>query len=56
MSTLHKLNTIMNPAIEQLKKYVIELEAFNEFDSIEAKAEHIGLIIQIKSSNETYGY
>ena len=40
----------MNPAIEQLKKYVTELEALNEFDSIEAKAEHIGLIIQIKSS------
>ncbi|EMK3376747.1 hypothetical protein V8073_004856 [Vibrio parahaemolyticus] len=40
----------MNPAIKQLKKYIVELEAINEFDSIEEQAENIGLIIQIKSS------
>ena len=40
----------MNPAIEKLQSYLIELEAFNDFSSIEAKAEHLGLINQIKSS------
>ena len=40
----------MNPAIEKLQIYLAELEGVDEFASIEAKAEHIGLINQIKSS------
>lgn len=39
-----------NPAIEKLKQYLEELESVQAFDSLEAKAEHIGLINQIKSS------
>ncbi len=40
----------MNPAIEKLYEYLSELNAVVEFDCLEAKAEHIGLINQIKSS------
>lgn len=40
----------MNPAIEKLKEYLAELNALDEFASIEVKAEHIGLINRIKSS------
>jgi len=39
-----------NPAIEKLKQYLEELEAKQSFDSVEAKAEHIGLINQVKAS------
>ncbi len=38
----------MNLAIEKLRSYLTELEAVNEFDSIEVKAEHIGCINQVK--------
>ncbi|WNZ57341.1 hypothetical protein [Microbulbifer sp. TRSA007] len=40
----------MNPAIEELKRYLIELESVNDFESIELKAEHIGILIQVKSA------
>ncbi len=40
----------MNPAIEKLNEYLAELSEVNSFASIEAKAEHIGLIDQVKSS------
>ncbi len=40
----------MNPATEKLEQYLSELEAINTFDSIEAKAEHFGLMNQIRSS------
>jgi len=40
----------MNPAIEKLHNYLGDLEAVNDFDSIEAKAEHIGIINQVKSA------
>ncbi len=40
----------MNPAIEKLGEYLVELSAVKDFESIEAKAEHLGLINQIKSS------
>ncbi|MBQ4829985.1 hypothetical protein J8L84_11920 [Alteromonas sp. MMG017] len=40
----------MNPAIEKLNEYLAELNAVEEFASLEVKAEHIGLINQIKSS------
>ncbi len=39
-----------NPAIEKLKEYLKELETVISFNSIEAKAEHIGLMNQIKVS------
>ena len=39
-----------NPAIRKLEKYLEELESSHEFDSLEEKAEHIGLINQIRSS------
>jgi len=40
----------MNPAIEKLRNHLSELEAVNEFDSVEVKAEHIGCINQVKSA------
>lgn len=40
----------MNPAITKLNEYLAELNKVIDFVSIEAKAEHIGLINQIKSS------
>ena len=40
----------MNPEIVKLNEYLTELSAVNDFASIEAKAEHHGLINQIKSS------
>ncbi len=40
----------MNPAIEKLSEYLAELNEAKEFSSVEVKAEHIGLINQIKSS------
>ena len=40
----------MNPAIDKLNLYLSELESIDCFDSIEAKAEHIGLLNQIRSS------
>ncbi len=40
----------MNPAIEKLNEYLAELSAVKDFVSIESKAEHFGLINQIKSS------
>jgi hypothetical protein len=41
---------IMNPAIEKLKEYLVELESVDDFDSIQLKAEHIGNINLVKSS------
>ncbi|MCE2573904.1 hypothetical protein [Motilimonas eburnea] len=40
----------MNPAILKLTSYIQELEEKTEFDTLEEKAEHIGLIIQIKDA------
>jgi hypothetical protein len=40
----------MSPAIIKLNEYLFELEAKKEFSSVEEKAEHFGLINQIKSS------
>lgn len=40
----------MNPAIQKLKQYLAELEEICFFDSIEAKAEHIGLMNQVRNS------
>jgi hypothetical protein len=40
----------MTPAIQNLKLYLAELERAVSFDSIEDKAEHIGLQNQIKAS------
>jgi len=40
----------MNPAIMKLNECLAELDAASEFSSVEEKAEHIGLINQIKSS------
>lgn len=40
----------MNPAIEKLQSYLIELESVDEFGSIQAKADHIGIINQVKSA------
>lgn len=40
----------MNPAAEKLKNYLIELEAVNGFESIEAKAVHVGVVNQVKSA------
>ena len=38
----------MNPAISKLVEYLEELEAIDEFESIEEKAGHIGLLNQIE--------
>ncbi len=40
----------MNPAIDKLNLYLAELELIDSFGSVEAKAEHIGLLNQIRSS------
>jgi hypothetical protein len=40
----------MNPAISILQKHVVELEKKIDFDSLEGKAEHLGMIIQIEDS------
>jgi hypothetical protein len=40
----------MNPAIIKLREYLAELESRDAFPSIEEKAIHYGLIIQIKES------
>ncbi|OZG72621.1 hypothetical protein BTA51_13915 [Hahella sp. CCB-MM4] len=40
----------MNPAIENLTSYLQQLEQIEEFDSLEAKAEHIGKINLIKNA------
>ena len=37
----------MNPAIQKLEEYLVELNKVSEFKSIEEKATHIGLINQI---------
>lgn len=40
----------MNPAIEKLEQYLVELKAMSGFASLEAKAEHIGLMNQIDTA------
>ena len=40
----------MNPAINNLNEYLVELESITEFDSIEKKAEHFGVINQVRNS------
>ncbi|MDO6526504.1 hypothetical protein Q4519_12500 [Motilimonas sp. 1_MG-2023] len=40
----------MNPAIKKLKQYLEELEATDSFATVEEKAEHFGLIIQVRAS------
>lgn len=40
----------MNQAILKLTSYIQELEEKTKFDTLEEKAEHIGLIIQIKDA------
>ena len=40
----------MNPGIIKLVEYMEELKAIDEFESIEEKAEHIGLLNQIETA------
>ena len=40
----------MNPAIEKLQEYLVQLESVEDFSSIEEKANHIGNINLIKNS------
>lgn len=40
----------MNPAIEKLELFLTELESITDFDSLEAKAEHIGKINLVKNA------
>jgi len=40
----------VNPAISVLERHSKELEAKSDFDTLEAKAEHIGLAIQVKEA------
>ena len=40
----------MNPAINKLKEYLATLQAITEFESLNKKAEHIGLINQIDTA------
>ena len=41
---------IMNPAIKKLEEYLTQLQEITEFESLNEKAEHIGLINQIDSA------
>jgi len=40
----------MNPAIEKLQEYLLQLESVEDFGSIEEKANHIGNINLVKNS------
>lgn len=40
----------MDPAITRLNEYLMELEKVTDFKSIEDKANHIGIINQLKNS------
>jgi len=42
----------MNPAIEKLQEYLVQLESIENFSSIEEKANHIGKINLVRNSIE----
>jgi hypothetical protein len=40
----------MNPAIQKLEEYISELQGITRFQSVEEKANHIGLINRIETA------
>ncbi|MBQ4864777.1 hypothetical protein J8L98_24125, partial [Pseudoalteromonas sp. MMG013] len=48
--SLYVLRVLMKSAISVLQNHLVELDKKIEFGSLEEKAEHIGIILQIKDS------